>query len=304
MKRTFKELLASRTVLLDGGMGSGLIAMGLQSGGCPELWNLERPDLVQKIHGNYYEAGSDVVQTNTFGGSALALRRHALAEKMESLNLAAAAIARQAADRMPDPSERYVAGNIGPSGLFLPPVGNAEPAELEDAFAAQASVLAKGGVDYISIETMTDLKEALLALEGVRRMTDLPVTVCLTFEMKKRGFFTMMGNSPRDAAASLVDAGADAVGANCSVESKAMLEACPLFFEGSSVPVVLKPNAGLPEMERGLPVYRQDPADFARDVAAMADMGARAVGGCCGTDRHFIAALRRELDARCGRSDA
>lgn len=302
MKQTFMEFLTSGTVLLDGGMGSGLIAMGLPPGGCPELWNLERPDAVEKIHGDYYEAGSNVVQTNTFGGNSLALRRHGLPDKMEAVNLAAAGIACRAAEKAAGSTARYVAGNIGPSGLFLPPVGGAEPGELEDSFAAQAAALVKGGVDYISIETMSDLEEALCAVRGVRRVTQLPVSVCLTFEMKKRGFFTMMGNSPGAAAAALVDAGADAVGANCSVTSSVMLEACPLFLQAATVPVVLKPNAGLPEMVRGLPVYRQNPGDFARDVASMADMGAGAVGGCCGTDARFIAALRERLDAGPDRS--
>jgi methionine synthase I (cobalamin-dependent) len=295
---TFAERLLGDTVLLDGGMGSALIARGLQPGACPELWNAERPDEVRDIHTAYFAAGSEVVQTNTFGGSAPALAVHALADRMAELNRAGARLARraiEAATAVAGPSPRWVAGCLGPTGLYLSPVGDADPAALEDAFAAQAAALAEGGADYLSIETMSDLREALCALRGARRGAALPVTVCLTFERKKHGFFTLMGDRLEEAPRALADAGATAVGANCSVGSETMLEACPILLEASPVPVIVKPNAGLPEIVDGRAVYRQTPEDFAEDVAAMARMGAAAVGGCCGTDASFVAALRREL---------
>jgi len=294
MSAGLARLWCEPTVLLDGGMGSALIARGLTAGGCSELWNVERPDDVLAVHAGYLAAGSVAIQTNTFGGSALALASHGLASEMEALNRAGACIARRAVEKH-GAAGRIVAGNIGPSGRFLPPVGDADPDELTDAFAAQAAALSAAGVDYLAIETMIDIEEALCALRGARRATDLPVTVCLTFEKRPRGFFTVMGNSLQKAARILADAGADAVGANCSIGSDAMLEACPLLSEASPVPVIVKPNAGLPEMKDGRPAYRQSPEDFARDVAAMARLGARAVGGCCGTDELFIAALAKEL---------
>ena len=192
---------------------------------------------------------------------------------------------------------RIVAGNLGPCTRFLPPVGDADPDELTDAFAAQAAVLSAAGVDYIAIETMIDIEEALCAMRGARRATDLPITACLTFEKRPRGFFSVMGNPLEGAARILADAGADAVGANCSIGSAEMLEACSLLGAASPVPVIVKPNAGLPEMKDGRLTYRQTPENFAVDVAAMARLGARAVGGCCGTDERFIAALVRELAA-------
>jgi len=282
------------TVLLDGGMGSALIARGLVGGGCSELWNVERPDTVGAVHAGYLAAGSVAIQTNTFGGSAPALGSHGLASEMEALNRAGACIARRAVEQH-GAGGRIVAGNIGPSGRLLPPVGDADPDELTDAFAAQAAVLSAAGVDYVAIETMIDIEEALCALRGARQATDLPVTVCLTFEKRPRGFFTVMGNPLLRAAQILADAGADAVGANCSIGSAAMLEACSLLGAASPLPVIVKPNAGLPEMRDGRTVYRQSPEDFARDVAAMARLGARAVGGCCGTDERFIAALAEEV---------
>lgn len=298
MTRSITKLLEDRVVLLDGGMGSALIARGLESGKSPELWNVDHPDRVEEVHAGYYAAGSDVVQTNTFGGSPFILAKHGLDGRVEEINRAAARIARTAAEvaRERGGVEKLVAGDIGPSGVLLPPVGNADPAELEEGFGRQAAALAEGGADYISIETMMDLNEALCALRGARATTNLPVTVCITFDRKKRGFFTMMGNTPAQCAIALADEGAIAVGANCSIGSDAMIELCPQLVDAAGVPVIVKPNAGLPDMEEGRPVYRQTPAEFARDAAALVALGARAVGGCCGTDERFITAVRAELD--------
>jgi len=205
MSAGLARLWCEPTVLLDGGMGSALIARGLTGGGCSELWNVERPDDVLAVHAGYLAAGSVAIQTNTFGGSAPALAGHGLASEMEALNRAGAGIARRAVEEH-GAGGRIVAGNIGPSGRFLPPVGDADPAELTDAFAAQAAALADGGVDYVAIETMIDIEEALCALRGARRATDLPVTVCLTFEQRPRGFFTVMGNPLLAATHILADA--------------------------------------------------------------------------------------------------
>jgi methionine synthase I (cobalamin-dependent) len=191
-----------------------------------------------------------------------------------------------------------VAGNIGPSGLFMPPVGDADPSVLEEAYAAQAKILAEGGADYISIETMIDLEEARIALRAARKAAlDLPVSVTMVFEKKKRGFFTPMGNRPEDAARILSEEGADLVGANCSMGSQEMREMAGAMTDSAGVPVVMKPNAGLPETEGSRTVYRQDPEEFAEDLEAMVRGGVRAVGGCCGTDERFIAALRRRIDS-------
>jgi 5-methyltetrahydrofolate--homocysteine methyltransferase len=291
MRKPITELLAEGVVLLDGGMGSSLIARGLTLGRSPELWNVERPDDVRAIHAAYIAAGSDVVQTNTFGGNPFTLARHDLGDRLEEINCAAARVAREAAG-----ADRLVAGNVGPSSLFLEPLGDAKPADLEEGFGRQAAALAAGGADYISVETMIDLNEALCALRGIRAATGLPVTVSLTFELKKRGFFTMMGNTPEDCVRALAEGGAVAAGANCSIGSDAMIELCPLLVKGAAVsgtgiPVIVKPNAGLPDTEDGRPVYRQEPAEFAAHVASMAAAGARAVGGCCGTDARFITSL-------------
>lgn len=282
-----------RPLLLDGGMGSALIARGLGSGQPPERWNLEHPDRVEEVHAGYFNAGCEVVQSNTFGGNELVLGNHGLAERMEEICRAAVGIARRAAAQAEasDGVARYVAGNIGPSGQMLAPVGAADPDVLTEAFARQAAALEAAGADFLAIETMTDLREAQCALRGAREATALPVTVCLTFDKKKRGFFTLMGDRMEDAAQRLADAGATAVGANCSVGSEVLLEATPLLVAACPLPVIIKPNAGLPEVTAQGLVYRQEPEAFARDIAAAARLGAGSVGGCCGTDARFLAAV-------------
>jgi 5-methyltetrahydrofolate--homocysteine methyltransferase len=293
---TRSSLLArvnERVVLLDGGMGTALMEQGLPAGKPGELWNVERPESVRAVHARYIDAGCEVVQTNTFGGNLIRLESHGIADRFEEINQAGARLAREAAGE-----DRLVAGNLGPSGHMLAPLGDLEPEDLEQAYKAQAEVLASAGVDYISIETLLGLEEALIALRGARAgAPDLLVTVCLVFEKKKRGFFSPMGTTPGEAALHLSEAGADLVGANCSMGSEEMAEMAPEMVSKAGVPVVMKPNAGLPEMEGTRTVYKQPPESFVRDILSMVRSGVKAVGGCCGTDERFMAALREGLDA-------
>ncbi len=293
MRLGIKELLASKTVLLDGGMGSTLIAQGLEGGACTELWNVDHPERVRAVHEAFLRAGSDVVQSNSFGANTMALARHSAQDRLAELNIAAARIAREATRAV---RHGPVAGNIGPTGLFRPPVGTATVDELSDSFTEQAAALAEGGVDYFSLETFSDLEEARIAIGAIRAVSELPITACLTFDRKKRGFFTMMGDSPAKAFAVLEAHGACAVGANCSVGSDDMLEEAADMIAATNLPLILKPNAGLPDIQDGRAVYGQEASEFAAHVGAMARQGAGAVGGCCGTDKIFIAALRAELD--------
>lgn len=290
---SLQDLVKAKTVLLDGAMGTALMKRGLPPGMPGERWNLENPEAVRDVHAAYIGAGSDVVQTNTFGGTTLRLASHGLENRFEEINREAVRVAREAAG-----DDHIVAGNLGPSGLFMPPVGEADPGALEEAFTAQAEVLARAGAEAIFIETMLDLEEALLALRGAKKgAPGLAVSVCMIFEKKKKGFFSPMGNRPADSAKRLADEGADLVGANCSMGSVEMLEMASDMISAVEIPVVMKPNAGLPETKGTEVVYRQEPDDFAKDLLAMVKMGARAVGGCCGTDERFIGALRTGLDA-------
>jgi 5-methyltetrahydrofolate--homocysteine methyltransferase len=280
---------AVRPLLLDGGLGSLFIAAGLPAGVSPVLWNLEHPERVAAAHRSYAEAGSDIVHTNTFGANPVKLAGSGLAGRCREVNARAVELARDAC-----PRATLIAGDIGPTGLLLPPIGAASEAELENAFAEQASALADAGADVLSIETMYDLREALAAVRAARR-TGLAVVASLTCEARKRGAFTIMGDPLVASLAALAAAGADAVGCNCSVTAEVMLgmvqEAAPRI----AVPLAAQPNAGQPRVTPGGVVYDESVDDFARQLAAMVRAGARLVGGCCGTDPAFIRAARSAL---------
>ena len=190
------DLVRRRTVLFDGAIGTELMARGLGLGVPPEVWNAEKPDLVREVHAAYFEAGADIVSTNSFGGTPLKLAAHGLENRAFALNRTAARLAREAA-----PSGRFVAGSLGPTGKFLEPQGPATEAELAAAYAEQARALVEGGVDVLIIETQYDLREALAALRGVQSVSPLPVFVTMTFGATPRGYFTIMGDPAARAAA-------------------------------------------------------------------------------------------------------
>lgn len=280
------RLRAGPPLVLDGGLGSMLIARGLPAGAAPEAWVLERPADVAATHRAYVEAGSEAVHTCTFGGNHTRLAHFGLAARVEEISRVAVRLARES-------GARFVLGDMGPCGTYLPPVGAADPADWAAAFREQAAALAASGVDALHVETMSDLREALAALGAARDAApDTPVLVSMTFERRKRGFFTVMGDALVPALRALADAGAAAVGANCTLASADMRA---LALEAAAVghPLVLQPNAGMPEVSAGGIRYAQEPEQYAEDAAAFLASGAAAVGGCCGTDPRFIAALCR-----------
>jgi methionine synthase I (cobalamin-dependent) len=287
----FDELIARRVVMLDGGFGSMLIAAGLEPGRAPDWWTLERPDAVAAVHRAYVEAGSDVIHANTFGSTPAKLAAVGLAGRCREVNAAAVVLVRSACG-----PGTLVAGDIGPTGLLLPPMGAASVAEMRVSFAEQAAALAGAGVDLLSIETMFDLREALAALEAAKE-TGLPVVASMTFEARPRGFATIMGNRLAPALAELEGAGANAVGCNCSVPPEAMVGMVQAAVAAVRVPVAAQPNAGAPVGSAEGVTYEASPAAFARDLVAMVRAGARLVGGCCGTTPEFIRAARAALAA-------
>ncbi len=193
------------------------------------------------------------------------------------------------------PPNRFVAGDIGPSGGLIAPNGNFTAQELEGIFAEQAKALASGQVDLIIVETMFSLQEALAALRGVRKVADCPVFVSMTYESKNRGYFTMMGETPGVCVKALEREGADVVGANCTLGSREMIPLAETIRHCTGLPVIIEPNAGKPRLEGGKTVYDQDPEEFAEDVQAMVEAGINAVGGCCGTTPEFISVLHSRL---------
>jgi 5-methyltetrahydrofolate--homocysteine methyltransferase len=284
------ESAKGKTVIFDGAMGTMLIASGLKAGESPEMWNLEKPSVVMEIHRRYYEAGSHVVHTNTFGGNPVKLSDRGLGEKMESINLKAARIAKEAC-----PEGKWVAGDIGPTGKLMKPLGELDPKRAEEAFERQALALVQGGVDLLSIETMFSLQEALAALRGAKRQGEIFVIVSLTFNRTKRGFFTMMGEGVGQVVCALEEAGADAVGSNCTLGSKDMIELTGEMRAATKRPLLIQPNAGKPVTRQGITTYQQSPVEFAEDGKKIRAAGADMIGGCCGTNESFIRELMKAL---------
>jgi 5-methyltetrahydrofolate--homocysteine methyltransferase len=287
-------LIAQHPLLLDGGMGTELMRRGFSAGECPEEWNVTRPDDVAAIHRAYYAAGSDIVNTNTFGGSSLKLGAYGNADRAAELNEAGARLAVAVRDR--EFPGRLVAGDIGPCGHMVPPMGVAEPGDIAASFRQQAEALFAGGADLVNIETMFDLSEALLAVEAAVSAADgRPVLASMAFKPAAKGYRTMMGTDPATAVATLREAGAAVVGCNCEVTAVDMADLVPLLAELNAGPTMAQPNAGQPRLEDGVTVYDESPEHFAAIVAGFPSRGAGIVGGCCGTSPAFIAALAAAL---------
>ncbi|MBI4859358.1 MAG: homocysteine S-methyltransferase family protein [Candidatus Riflebacteria bacterium] len=242
----------------------------------------------------YVEAGSHIIHANTFGANPPKLAASGLTGRCREVNRRAVEIARQSAD-----GKALVAGDMGPTGLLLPPLGQASEAAFLTAFQEQTAALVEAGVDLISIETMYDLKEALMAL-GAARSSGLPVLVSMTFEFRRKGFFTIMGNPLVRSLTTLAEAGATAVGFNCSVTSDRMVAMVTEAAGAVNAPLVAQPNAGQPRATPEGVVYDASPDRFAADLATMASSGARLLGGCCGTDPEFIRRARAVLDRPAG----
>ena len=287
-KKPILELVKERVVILDGAMGSLLINLGLEPGTPPEYWNILKPEKIQKIHSDYFNAGSDAVLTNTFGGSGLKLAAHKHAHSTEKYNTKAVELAKEIC-----PEHKYVAGDIGPSGAFLPPVGNVTEEDFYQNFLEQAGYLADAGVDFFFIETMVDLKEAEAAVKATRSVSNKPIFASITFQLTKRGYFTIMGNTVPDSATTLEKAGASVLGANCTIGSDEMIELIPLLKAETNLPISAKPNAGKPILLSGETVYPTSAEDFSKDINLIIKKGAKVVGGCCGTSPKYISLIRK-----------
>jgi 5-methyltetrahydrofolate--homocysteine methyltransferase len=278
-------------LIADGATGTMLQRAGLPAGMAPERWNLENPDAIRALHQGYVAAGADLILTNTFGGTRLRIQKWGLADQVREINLAAARLARQmaAGDRV------WVLGDIGPTGQLFEPMGTLTHAQATAAFAEQAAALAEGGVDAILVESMSDLNEAMAAVEGVRQATDLPLLVTMSFDSHGR---TMMGVEPAQVARQLSALGVDVVGANCGRTLSETLDAVRQMR--AAVPdatLMAKPNAGLPHSAGGELVYDVTPeimADYARRFAAL---GVKIFGGCCGSTPAHIRAVALALAA-------
>jgi 5-methyltetrahydrofolate--homocysteine methyltransferase len=284
MSGSIFDLIKKRAVLLDGGFGTELIKRGFPQGACPESWNAEKPEVVREIHKSYYDAGSDAVLTNSFGGSKIKLASYRLENSCYELNKAAARIANEV-----KPKGRFVGGSMGPTGKFLKPQGEHTESEFEEAFAEQAKGLTDGGVGFLLIETQYDLREALCALRGARKVSKLPIFITMTYNRVPRGFFTMMGNSAAACIETFEKEGVPAIGANCTLDSEDMADLVKAMRERTSLPIIAQANAGKPALSaEGEVSYSQGLEDYVKHIPEIMENGANIIGGCCGTDPDYI----------------
>ena len=280
------ELAKTHPVLCDGAMGTMLQAYGLEAGACPELWNIERPDVIHAVHEAYIEAGSRIISTNTFGANRLKLESYGIAERMRELNSAGVTIAREVAG-----PENFVAGSIGPTGKFLEPLGDLAFEEAAEAFAEQALAQAQAGADVILMETFSDLEEARAALAGTLR-SGIPCFCTMAFDTGGR---TMMGVDPVTAAVELSRAGASGVGANCGIGPAETLDTIRRMREAASGILIAQPNAGLPKLVEGRTVYDSTPEEMAAYAIKFAELGVNIIGACCGSAPAHIRAMAASL---------
>jgi 5-methyltetrahydrofolate--homocysteine methyltransferase len=293
MPSDLRDVWMKRVIVADGGMGTQLMAAGMQTGAAPELWNVDNAPAVADVHRRYRAAGCDFVTTNTFGGSRFTLSRHGLDARMAELNRAGAALARQAVG-----PEAWVLGDIGPFGDFLEPVGDFKADDVRQMFLDQALALRHGGADGIIVETMADPAEMMLAIEAARQVADWPVLATFAFNRAGDAFATMMGATVPQCVDAAVQAGADAVGANCgtSLTVADYLDlGRQLVAAARGTPVIVQPNAGQPQLTAGSVQYAVTPADVAQLAHQLVAAGVKIVGGCCGTTPEHLAAVAKRV---------
>ena len=285
----FLEKLSSGIILVsDGAMGTELQRRGMKPGICPEEMNVTHPEIVQAIHKDYYDAGSDLVETNSFGGTSICLSSHQFENRVRELNKKAAENARAVC-----PPGKFVAGSVGPTGRILEPFGDLSLQNAYDAFAEQIEALAEGGVDLLVIETMMSIEEAETAVRAAKEKTNLPVAATMTFES---GLRTMWGVDIETAVQRLTDAGTNILGSNCGRGFDEMIEVVRSMKSLTSIPILAQANAGLPEVVDGKNVYKETPEIVSPKVERLLAAGVNIIGGCCGTNPAHIKEIRKIVD--------
>ena len=285
------ELKQNKILLSDGAWGTFLQAKGMSPGECPELWNIDHRSDVLNIAESYIKAGSDIIETNSFGASRLKLSQYGLGDRTVEINRAAASISREAAG-----INKHVAGSVGPTGKMLL-MGDVTELELYDSFSEQAIALEKGGADIIIIETMSALDEASIAVKAARENTECVIIVTMTFSKDPQGrFFTMMGVSPAEMVISMKEAGAHIIGSNCGNGIEDMIGVVKeIKAADNNIPVMIQANAGTPEFIDGVTVYRESPGMMASFVPQLIKAGVNILGGCCGTTPEHIRQMGKAL---------
>ncbi len=273
-------------------MGTMLQEKGLPTGHCPEEWNVSHPKVLNTIHEEYFDAGADIVETNTFGGTRYRLKLHGFEEKVYEFNKQGAALAKEVC-----PEGKFVAGSVGPTGEFLQPLGLATIEDLEAAFSEQIQGLLDGEVDVLFIETMSSIDEIKAAVSAAHQINrDLPLVVSMSFEKTPSGFRTMMGTSIVEFIDSMKVLPVTAIGANCGKGTDEMLDIMKEFREISQMPLLAQANAGLPEMKDGSIIYSETADQRGEITEIFIKNKINIIGGCCGTTPTHIAAIRQMVD--------
>lgn len=283
-REEFKQLMQGHPIYLDGATGSNLLKRGMPAGVCPEKWILEHKDVMIKLQKEFIKAGSNIIYAPTFSANSVKLKEYGLANRVEEMNMELVAIAKEAAE-----GKCLVAGDLTMTGEQLAPMGAMDFEELIDIYKEQIGYLARAGADLLVVETMMSLQESRAALIAAKETCELPVMVTMTFEADGR---TLYGTDARTAAIVLESLGAAAIGANCSTGPDKMTEVIRAMAEVTTVPIIAKPNAGLPTLDgEGNTVYDMNSEDFASGMAKLVDAGASILGGCCGTTPEYIEKL-------------
>ena len=293
MNPILERLKNGEVLVADGALGTMLFQRGLKPGECPELFNLTHPEILDEIASLYLQAGADIIQTNTFGGSPLKLSNYQLEARIKEINGTAVSIVKKVVD-----DKAYVSGSCGPSGEMLEPYGNIEEETMYNSFKEQISAMISVGIDLICIETMTDLQEIMLAVKAAKSVSlRTPVMATMTYDKVPKGFYTIMGVNIEKTVEGLTEAGADIIGSNCGHGIDDMIEIAKQFKTISSKPIVIQSNAGLPENKDNEIVYRESPSYFAEKTIELIEAGVSIIGGCCGTTPEHIGAIRKVVDS-------
>ncbi len=282
-KAQFKEMISKRVIILDGATGTQLQKRGMPAGVCPEKWVIENPDAIVQIQSDYIKAGSDIIYACTFGANRVKLADYGLEGRTIEMNRRLVELSKEAAGQ-----KALVAGDIGSTGRFIRPFGDMPFEECVDVYKEQVCGLLEGGVDLFGIETMLDIQEARAALLAIKESCDLPVIVSLTFDEAQR---TLTGTDPITALITLQSLGADAFGCNCSTGPAHMVEIIKILKPYARIPLLAKPNAGMPRLVKGKTVFDMGAAEFGSFTESFVEAGANMIGGCCGTSPEYISEL-------------
>jgi 5-methyltetrahydrofolate--homocysteine methyltransferase len=286
------EIKSGKILLCDGAWGTLLQTKGLKTNECPESWNLTHKDEIYNIAKSYADAGSDIIETNSFGANYFSLKRYNLEDKVSEINRLAASISHEAAE-----NQKYVAGSIGPTGKMLF-MNEVTEDEIYNAFKEQAIALEQGGADIIIIETMTALDEAILALQAAKQNTKCTTIVTMTFnKTNEEEYRTMMGVSPAEMTKLMIAARANIIGANCGNGIEDMIHIVKEIRKiNKNVPVIIQPNAGLPEFIESKTIYKETPEMMASYIPELIKVGVNIFGGCCGTTPEHIKEFRKVIN--------